>query len=288
MDKFNDLFFVLMDTIKDFGYNVDKAIQKYHDTERKTYIDYTLSKLRPHMTAIMEEDNFLFSSDYGKGELKLIYGIDFKSFWDTLERGVQIKIFNLLRDLYLNGSFALKVGLKDPVVKRVIEILKEEEHINAQVTRDIQREEEKKKGEEQSDPLTDIMSSLTQNMDFNSLASIFDENNPLIKLTKEISEEVIASDEFKKMGVDPNTQLDNPSEAITKLLSNPDLLMGMVSSFGKKLEIKIKENNIDISELQKVTNQIGEKVMKNVNQEELAQLVENTDLVNLIEDKKIQ
>lgn len=294
---FNNYLLKLFSTIREntdgLETKVSKAYKKYCDTQVDTYIDYTLGKLRPHMKLILEEDNFLFSTEYSKNPMKLISGIDFKLFWGQLENKYKIReeIWGLIQSLYVAGSFALGVGTRDNVVKQILRATQDKDHLEKQVDNDLEKEEaeeralaEKKRSSGASGPglmggLGSIFSNLvkagagdelnnlgtsdaTGMPSMESLEKLFSEDNLLVKLTKEVGDEMMGSNDFKKLGINPKQQVENPMEAIN-MLFGPDSnkLQGLVQMFGERLEKKMKEKNLDGTDIQQATTEIGQKVM---------------------------
>lgn len=271
---------------------VTKAKNKYRDTDKNSYIDYTLSKLRPHAKLIIENDPFLFSLEYSNSAMRLISGLDFKLFWSNLEEKQQDQIWSLLKNLYMAGSYALGVGTKDPVVKNIINILEDENNITDEVNRDLKKEAEKdklkeekrlKKAGEAGDGGSGSMLSglsglggglggglgenLITNMvekfgGLNDLESLFDDDNLLVKLTKEVGDEMMKSEDFKKLGIDPNKKMDNPEEIMNLLFGkDSNKLQNLAECFGDKLQKKMEEKKLTEEEICQATNDIGNKVV---------------------------
>jgi len=116
--------------------SVAKCYAKYKKSDRTVYIEYTMGKLQPHMSHILSENEFLFSSEYHTGALKLLSGLDFKEFWYDLEVKQQKNIWRFLQNLYLTGAYYLGVGTKDKYVKELLETIKEDEQLEMELDAD--------------------------------------------------------------------------------------------------------------------------------------------------------
>lgn len=240
---------------------IAKCYSKYKKVDKKDYIDYTLQKFRPHMKYIICEDSYMFSNEYSPTSMKLISGLDFKSFWEYLEGEDQSNAWKHLHRIYINGCFALGQQ-EDPAAKRIIKNIQETNCMQLEVAKERDVEDD-----DQDMPQTGLMQGLFGMMDrgaetHNFLDGLFqDDNNVLIKLVKEVSEEMSKDGFAQSLGIDPNQKVENPMEAIMSLFGQPEKLGALFGGFTSKFEQKMRDNNIGQEDLMRATTEMGQKIV---------------------------
>lgn len=266
---------------------INKSREKFNNTDNNTYIDYTLSKLRPHLKYLLEEDDFLFSNEYTKDRLKLISGLDFKLIWNHLDYEIQGKIWELLKKMYVFGSFQLGVGLKDPCVKKILKQFKETQKISDIVENELQAEEL------EENPQDNIMSVFTnlilnsQNGESNGLdqnmENLLKLDNPLVKLTREIGDELTSMDFMKDLGIDKAmSEQSNPQEIMSKLFQG-DKLQKISTKFLNMFQEKIKESNLNEESLDNAAKDLASNL---VGEDHMGDYESNPD--NFTQDKLLE
>lgn len=300
----NLLRLVNENTQKRYSPQIAKCAQKFKKVEKNTFIDYTLSKLQPHMKHIIEENEFLFTNDYHNKPLNLLSGIDFKEFWYDLNSEKKTQLWFLLKQVYLSGSFVLGVGLSDPIIRQLMNSAKEEKELAT-----ISDEEEEPAT---TNPLAGLLSMansplagllnggnansplaglLGEGADPNNLfASFMNEiqTNPLMDLAKKMAENIT---------IDPNSTdifqvLTNVmSDVATQLNNMPnDTLESAVNSFKTNIFDKLpipKQENEQAFEVNEESINNFKSVVSNFNMADVVgQIFSNQEMINLMKQEE--
>lgn len=247
---------VLKKTMPEMTKRVSKCYKYYKSVPREKYIKSVIELMQPHIKHISEYDEGIFSDDYKTGKLCFIVGLDFKQvfniiesddFEDELRDSTKKHIFNHLQSIYVSAELAVRqvTDFNAAMVKQkefLINMLK-----NVNLDEQLKEKLEKIANEE-SDESGFGMDSLKQ------ISEIFDEDNFISKLAKDVTEEL-------ELG----NGRDNPVESITDLFANNgEKLQELLIKIGDKIEEKIQTGEITqeqlVDEATKMKNKVTDAV----------------------------
>ncbi len=246
---------MLKNTFPEMVKRIGKCYKYYTSVSRATYINKIIMLMEPHIKHISEYDEGIFSSDYVKGKLQFIVGLDFKEIFKIIEsddfdgelRETTIKhIFNHLQSIYVLAQMAnSQVSDFNAAVtkqkKFMINMLK-----NVNMDEQLKKQLEKIAEEEASEENGHGMDAFKKFGDM--FKDIFgDENNFISKLAKDISNDL-------ELG----NGCDNPVEAITELFANNgEKLQELIIKIGDNLKTKIEKGEITQEEITNMTSKVS-------------------------------
>jgi len=219
-------------------------IQKWwkEDEDSMVYIyNYCIKVYPERLFEILYQNVELFSKEYNT---EFLPGISFKYLWscditdrtrETIWKYLQLIVISLIGSIKDKNVFG--------ETSKLLENINEEEFKQKlEETLDNMKSlfQEKKKDDTNVPSPNDIQDHLFTMM-----------NGKLGSIAKEIAEETV-----NDFNIDMNDEMLNPQDMFKKLFSEPDKLMNLVKNVGSKLDSKMKNGDIDQSELFKEASQM--------------------------------
>lgn len=232
---------------------ISKAVVYYKNVSRYTYITSLLNYFEPHLHLINEYSEIIFSESYGN-TLVLVPDLNIREIWIAIEhldpdeydlRSIKKTIFNHLQALYLTGQLAMEqINKMNHSFKKQKDILLDmfknlnlDEKIRSRVDELRKEEENAEKSGSNLDPTEMIK----------NLQGLIGEDNMLVKLAQELTEEINLNDIIS----------DDPKEVITNLFANNGKkLQELIMTVADKIENKIKNNEITREQLQQESSKL--------------------------------
>jgi hypothetical protein len=219
--------------------------------KRVKFIEEFIQYLSKYNKEISLRDEGLFSEEsnyYPSKTIQLMKGIDFKRLWrqEGLSDGSKESIWKYLQTLYLIGTFVLKESNKykdflknqQRVIDSLLENIKNEKQIQAEVA---QLEKKEAKEASSGSGLGDL-----------NFGDIFDENNVIIQIAKEIAGEFNLSPEMS----------GNPLQAIQNLFgSDGTKLQEIITKITVKMTKILQEKGLNEDQLLDQARQMNDKLM---------------------------
>jgi len=214
--------------------------------ESSVYIfNYCVNVYPERFFEILYQNNDLFSSE-SKLNTEFLPGISFRYLWscnisdktrETIWKYLQLILISLI------GSIKDKSVFGDS--SKLLDSINEDEFKNKleETLDNIQQMFSKAKDDNVEKPLGDF--NLPTSDDLHSHLSTM-LHGKLGDLAKEIAEETVGN---FNIGADMDMDTNDPQEIFKKLFSEPDKLMNLVKTVGSKLDSKMKNGDINQSEL---------------------------------------
>jgi len=212
--------------------------------ESSTYIfNYCVNVYPERFFEILYQNNDLFSSE-SKLNTEFLPGISFRYLWscnisdktrETIWKYLQLILISLIGSIKDKSVFGETSKLLDNINEDEFKNKLEETLDNIQKMFSQNKNVEKPSGEFNLPTSDDLHSHM------NSML-----HGKLGDLAKEIAEETVG--DFN-IGADLDMDTNDPQEIFKKLFSEPDKLMNLVKTVGSKLDSKMKNGDINQSEL---------------------------------------
>jgi len=219
--------------------------------KRIEFIGEFIQYISKYMIEISGKDEGLFSEDegyYPSKPIQLMKGIDFKSIW-SVDLSIEVKdsIWKYLQTLYLIGTHVLKE------TDKYKELLKKQEDIMLDLIQHIKYE---KKIKEDAEKMNDSEKEEKGGFDMSGLGDIFDENNIIIQIAKEIAKEIIPFGDTDAEG------MNDPMKMINMLLNNDSTkLQDIIMKVSSKLTNIMKDKGLNEQQLLEQAKIMSEKIM---------------------------
>lgn len=245
----------LIEVCPEFKRQITKCMKYYNNNDRMDYVIKVLDHMKPHIEKISQYDEGIFSNDYCKEQLKLLPGLDFKQIFNVInnefepEECKQTKksIFNHLQSIYITAELAnTQISAFNSAMNKQKQMLMDMLH-NLNLDANIKERIEKLAAEEKEANANEGMFSPEQ---LSKLTEMFGEDNYIIKIAKDVAEEL-------NLG---NTDFSSPVEAISLLCANNgQKLQELIVSIGEKLEQRVNSGEIDQNKLVQHATQMSDK-----------------------------
>lgn len=264
LNKLHELEELGYSEVKD---NLDHCFLKYSklvDNGRiQEYLQHVHERFQSHIKLIAEQDDFLFSTDYNQGDLRLISGLDLYSIWqslDTLEHSLEVEditlaekalnlkktIWQSLTNLYVSSCLAL--GRTDD--SWAISIMK-----NLRLAKKLEKEIEAEPEEDEGAAAGGF--GLPNIADFEK---IFNGDNPLSQIINDVRNEINPEEYMRAL----NPENKPPLEVIMGLFSgqNKEALQSVATSLGMKFEDKMKQRGLTEADLKNAADGMKKDLSK--------------------------
>lgn len=222
---------------------LNKIYMKHHQMDKIVYMEQVLSNISPYIDYISKKDEFIFTPEFGNKQLNFILSYDFRKLWAKSDLTSEQKriIFRYLEFLYIQASLAL--GKNQETVNKIVETIKAEQEIDRAVV---------------ANP--NMFGDAQADMDFNTL---FGNDNVLIDLAKDISQEFNIQDTFSSLLGNNFKPGQNPLEAIKNMSDNPEM-REMFAKMTKRVTERMQEKNISQEDLLKSAETLKDNLSANV------------------------
>lgn len=262
--------------LEDLGYteikeNLDHCFLKYSklvDANRaQEYLDHVHERFQPHMKFIAEQDDFLFSSDYNDGDLRLISGLDLFNIWQFLdatehslefeedeverakckpEKALDLKkvIWKSLTNLYVSSCLATG-RTNDSWATSIMQ--------NLRLAKQLEKEIEEEPDEEEAAGGFGLPN-------ISDFEKIFNSDNALSQIINDVRKEINPEEYMRAL----NPENKPPLEVIMSLFSgqNHEGLQNVATSLGAKFEDKMKQRGLTEDDLKNAANNMKNDLSK--------------------------
>jgi len=218
-------------------------LTKHRTMDNEEYIRAVIKSLEPHFEMISQNNEFVFTPEYGKRPLFFLYGLDFRKFWHLVKSGEDKRIiFRFLQLLFIQGSTA--IGENRDKVTALAECIKVSDEISK---------------EAHDNP---------KQFDDDKFKSLFGDDDVIYDLAQDLSHEfdlgsmlqgMINPEDIQKM----LSSGGNPAEMIKSMQDNPKMRESM-TKVAERAKARMDEKNITQEDLMKSFSKMKDNLSKNV------------------------